>query len=193
MTDYYFDIETVPKDPNDSNEKASLNPRTGKIATIQYQKLDSRTGTPEEELKILMEWESSEREILEKFKPLITGYAWDFIPVGYSLNFEYGFLKCKLKEYFNIEFHAEAFLERPKHDLHIIGVILNDGNFKGATLDSFTDKLHGGLYVPLWYKKQEYDKIEGYIRMEAESFLTFWQKLKKELPRLFPTKSLAQG
>ena len=186
LADYYFDIETVHKDAKDPNPKANLNPTTGKIATIQYRKLDTRTGHPLEDLTILKEWGgSSERKILELFKPLITGNPWDFIPLGYNLKFEFEFLRQKFKDYFDVDFSADDFMERPKNDLKLIGVILNDGIFKGATLDSFTDKEHGGFKVPVWYREKEYDRIIDYVRKEADAFLTFWQRLKKELPYLF--------
>ena len=186
MTDYYFDIETVPKKPNDLDKKANLEPSTGKIATIQYQKLDTRTGAPIESLTILKEWTSCERKILEEFKPLATTNPWHFIPVGYNLNFEFKFLRHKLKEYFDLDFSADHLLDRPKNDLKLIGVILNDGQFTGATLESFTDKKHGGEKIPLWYKEEEWDKITGYVTMEANAFIAFWQELKKQLPQLFP-------
>jgi len=185
LADYYFDIETVPKKPNDLDRKANLEPSTGKIATIQYQKLDTRTGAPIEPLTILKEWTSCERKILEEFKPFITTNPWHFIPVGYNLNFEFKFLRHKLREYFDHDFSADHFLERPKNDLKLIGVILNDGQFTGSTLDSFTDKKHGGEKIPIWYRQEEWDKIIDYVRMEANAFTAFWLQLKKQLPQLF--------
>lgn len=186
MVEYYFDIETVPRDPNDPNEKASLDPKTGKIITIQYQKVDTNTGSPLEPLTILKEWETSEHMILEQFKPLITVNPWDFIPLGYNLTFEFKFLRHKFKEYFDLDFSADDFLDRPKNDLKLVGVILNNGIFIGASLDSFTDKEHSGFKIPIWYREGKYDEIIDYVHKEADAFLTFWQKLKKELPRLFP-------
>ena len=60
MSDYYFDIETNPggQRPDYKNDE---------ILTIQLQGLDSRTGESKGELNILKSWESSERDILEKF------------------------------------------------------------------------------------------------------------------------------
>ena len=192
MTDYYFDIETAPSDPNDSKEKANLDPKTGKIITIQYQEVDPKTGMPIAPLTILKEWEkeSSEQIILEKFKPLITCGCWDFIPLGYNLWFEFKFLKHKFKEYFNMDFPAEDFIGRPKNDLHLIGVILNEGNFRGSGLDSFTDKEHGGSKVPIWYREKNYDAIVDYVEKETDAFLKFWQSIKKELPLMFRRKTM---
>ena len=56
MADYYFDIETAHKVPNDPNERANLEPDTGKIITIQYCRIDRATGSPVEPLTVLKEW-----------------------------------------------------------------------------------------------------------------------------------------
>ncbi len=46
MAEYYFDIETYsPRD--------KPNPETDKIITIQFQRIDLRTGKPKEDLVIL--------------------------------------------------------------------------------------------------------------------------------------------
>ena len=60
MPDYYFDIETNPggQMPDFAGDE---------ILTIQFQRLDSRTGERKGELNVLKSWESSERDILEKF------------------------------------------------------------------------------------------------------------------------------
>ncbi|MEE9282696.1 MAG: hypothetical protein V3U49_01320 [Nitrososphaerales archaeon] len=186
MPDYYFDIETGHKNLHDPNPRANLDPKHGRIITIQFQQLDSRTGSPLEPLTILKEWESSEAKILGEFKPLITQNWWNFIPVGFNLNFEFKFLREKFKEYFVFDFSADAWLDRPKKDLKVIGVILNQGTFKGATLDSFTKKPTSGAKIPEWYREGDsgYSKILDYVKYETESFLTFWQKLKKNLPSL---------
>ena len=185
-TDYYFDIETALKDPK-SDEKA-VDPNTAKIITIQYQRLDTQTGEPVEDLTVLKEWEdgNSEKKILEEFKPLITGWIFDFIPLGFGLKFEFKFLNNKLKEHFDQHFPAEAWIERPKNDLRMIGAILNNGIFKGASLDSFTDKEGNGKLVPTWYKDERYDEILNYVKNEAKATTDLWQKLKKLLLENFP-------
>ncbi|MFC1505455.1 hypothetical protein ACFLQ6_00125 [Thermoproteota archaeon] len=185
MAEYYLDIETVPKDPEDPNDRANLNPTTGKIITIQYQRVETISGAPIGPLKILTEWDKSEREILEEFLPLFTGNPWAFIPLGYNLNFEFNFLRKKSKEYFSRDLSVDEFLDRPKNDLKLVGVILNNGSFKGATLDSFTEKEHGGYKIPVWYKDERHDQIIDYVTKETHSFLTFWQKLKEDLPKVF--------
>ncbi|MCJ7769174.1 MAG: hypothetical protein MUO92_01675 [Dehalococcoidales bacterium] len=54
MADYYFDIETNPKE-----ERPDF--KGDDILTIQYQQIDSRTGEKKDELVILKSWESSEK------------------------------------------------------------------------------------------------------------------------------------
>ena len=161
-----------------------------KIITIQYQQLDQQTGKPLEPLTILKEWESSEKEILEKVRDQgiignVKEKKWKIIPVGYNLDFEYKFLARKFDEYFGIESSIENWLEKPKKDLKLIGIVLNKGTFKGATLSNFTKKLQNGENVPIWYNNKKYDMILEYIINETESFIEFWQKLNYELPRLY--------
>jgi len=174
---YYFDIETT-----------GINENVDKIITIQYQQVNVGNGKPIGDLTILKEWEdnSSEKKIVEQIKPLVTSDIWNFVPIGCSLHFEYKFLKSKFEKYFNFKFFAEDFLERPKIDLGIIGVILNGGEFYGSSLGNFSSKIDKGYIVPAFYKNKEYDKIIGYIQNETEAYLEIWQKLLKMLPPLFP-------
>ena len=80
MAEYYFDIETYsPKEKPD--------PETDKIITIQFQRIDLRTGEPRGELIILKEWESSEKEIVTQFfnQFFRDGLSvWNFVPVGFN-------------------------------------------------------------------------------------------------------------
>ena len=51
MAEYYFDIETYsPREKPD--------PETDKIITIQFQRIDLKTGEPRGDLIILKEWKS---------------------------------------------------------------------------------------------------------------------------------------
>ena len=186
MAEYYFDIETAHKDLDSPDPRGNLDPKRGRIIIISYQQLDSRTGEQIGPLTILKEWDSSEKEILEEFRPLITQNWWNFIPIGYNLNFEFKFLREKFKEYFGFDFSCDKWLERPKKDLISIGVMMNRGAFKGATLDSFTNKPTDGSKVPVWYREGSdgYTRISDYVKEEAEAFVTAWRTLKRDIPKL---------
>lgn len=181
MAEYYFDIETY-------SPGESPNPETDKIITIQFQRINLRSGEPRGELKILKEWESSEKEIVTRFFNQFFREGlriWDFIPVGFNLNFEWEFLISKFKKYLGKEFTSrDLHYKRPHLDLKPVVVLLNDGKFVGAKLDKFTNKSHDGKLVKEWYKNEQYDKIEQYIKDEAKLFLEFLQKIMKNIHKL---------
>jgi len=187
LVDWYFDIETAKLDPQDTNSNANLDPKTGKIITIQFQQVNEDSCEPIGPLKILKEWEqgSSELSILEQVKPRFTGNPWDFVMLGYNLSFEYKFLSAKFRQYFNFELSANNWLERPLKDMKLIGVILNNGTFKGASLSSFTNKSQEGAMVPVWYENKEYGRILEYVEREAKSFLKTWKEVNFELRKKF--------
>lgn len=84
MSNYYLDIETT-----------GTNPAIDKIVTIQFVELERNTAVQKGELRILKEWESSEKDILTRFmqeSPVLDRYSFAFVPVGYNLFFEYKFL-----------------------------------------------------------------------------------------------------
>lgn len=186
LAEYYFDIETAHKDLHDPDPRGNLDPKRGRIIIISYQQLDSRTGEQIGPLNILKEWDSSEREILDEFRPLITQNWWNFIPIGYNLSFEFKFLREKFSEHFGFDFSGEQWLERPKKDLQTIGVMMNRGAFKGSSLDSFTSKPTDGGKISGWYRDGDegYTKIMDYVNEEVEAFVTAWRTLKRELPKL---------
>ncbi len=173
MTNFYLDIETT-----------GLNPRKDKIITIQYQELDRSTGEPISELKILKEWESSEKEIIEKFlisTKIKSDYPFDFIPIGYNLGFANSFLKTRMAFH---ELKSIYILSRPFIDLRVIGILMNNGEFKGAGLDQLTKKPKLSSNIPIWYENKEYEKIILHINNKTKEFIKFNHWLYKKLPSL---------
>ena len=173
MTNFYLDIETT-----------GLNPIKDKIITIQYQELDRTTGEPISELKILREWESSEKEIIEKFlinTKIKSDYLFDFIPVGYNLGFVNSFLKSRMA---SNNLKPLYILSRPFIDLRAIGILMNKGEFKGSGLDNLTKKLKLSDNIPFWYENKEYEKIISHVKNKTKEFIKFNSWLYKKLPSL---------
>lgn len=175
MSEYYFDIETY-------SPEEKPNPERDKIVAIQFQRIDLRTGKPNGELTILKEWESSEENIVkELFHQFFSDgtSVWNFIPVGFNLNFEWEFLIAKFEKYIGKKLTSRNLhYERPHLDLRPIVVLLNGGSFKGAKLDKFTSKPCDGKSIKDWYEKKEFDKIEEYIKNEADAVLEFLQRIE---------------
>jgi len=173
MTNFYFDIETT-----------GLNPRKDKIITIQYQKLDRTTGEPISELKILKEWESSEKKIIAKFlidTKIIYDYPFNFIPVGYNLGFVNSFLKSRM-DFNNLK--PIYILTKPFIDLRAIGILMNKGEFKGSGLDQLTNKPKSSNNIPIWHENKEYEKIISHIKEKTKEFIEFNSWIYKKLPSL---------
>lgn len=172
MGQFYFDIETT-----------GLDPSVDKIVSIQVQELDRNTGEKIGELIILKEWESSEKEILEKFifGSGIFDYSFNFIPVGYNLGFEHKFLmeRTKINNLPVIDILTKPFI-----DLRVIGILMNRGEFKGSGLDKITGKKSDGSQLPIWYKERQFDKILDYVKVEAEEFIKLNVWLYKKMPQL---------
>ena len=169
----YLDIETTGLDPLQS-----------KIITIQYVQLERNTAMRVGPLKILKEWESDEKTILKKFiseSGVGDKYPFAFIPVGYNLEFEHKFFwqRCMSNGLQPVDI-----LNRPFLDLKTVGVIMNKGEFKGASLDKLTNKPQSGRNIPRLYHEKNYGEIESYIKKEAESFCKWLAKLYVRLPKL---------
>lgn len=183
MPEYYFDIETVPLEQFRNDDRASFDPLKAKVISIQYQQLDSRTGQPLSELKLLKEWEPglSEKGIIEQFKKTyIDGGIWNFIPVGNNLLFECRFMKNKLKEYCNVD--GLKLGQRPMIDLKHTLVIANNGSFKGY--DRLLGKSGLAGNMTKWYYDKNWSMVEQYVKQEALDFVKAYSILKTQLPRI---------
>lgn len=179
MSDYYFDIETNSKTPKPDY-------KSDEILTIQFQQIDSRTGAKEGELTILKSWESSERDILERFYSTFSpGDLWRFVPIGCNLSFDFFSLLYRWRG-IGIEVQPKVlFSEHPYIDIKSILVIFNGGSFKGANLEKFVGKQYSGLKVSEWYAEKDYASVQEYIEDEAERFINLYQFLIQRLPNIW--------
>ena len=179
MSEYYFDIETKPKE-----EKIDY--KNDEILTIQFQPIDSGTGEKEGDLTILKSWESSERDILERFHSIFSPEdVWKFIPIGCNLSFDFFSLLYRWRR-IGIDVQPKIlFSGHPYIDIKSILVIFNSGSFKGATLGKFIGKQYSGLKVSEWYAEKDYASIQKYIEDEAEGFIKLYQFLIQRLPSVW--------
>ena len=181
MPAYYFALEGYQ-----AGEKPD--PAVDSLITIQYQKIDLTSGEPLEKLTVLKGWESSEKDIVTRFynEFLRPGMpVTHFIPVGMNLDYAFEMLIAKCKQY-NLPglTSRQLYYQRPRFDLAPVIVLLNDGRFKGATLDTFSSKKTDAGRINKWYGNKEFKKIEYTLQDEAEIFLKLLQYLSKYKTRL---------
>jgi hypothetical protein len=180
MDGHYFDIETYSK-----GEKPD--PKEDKIITIQFQKINLETGKAISNLKILKEWEEGEEEIVKIIFRWFFTRPWQFIPIGFNLNFEWQFLKEKFIKYGLVKTDIELdffYNQFPQIDLKSIA-ILKAGSFKGASLSSISNKKEDGNIIKELYENNDYEKIENYIIDETKSFLELYEKYHKIIKENF--------
>ena len=171
IMNYYLDIETTGLDPLHS-----------KIITIQYMELERNTAKPISPIKILKEWESDEKTILTKFiSDFVPESQWAFVPIGFNLQFEHSFFwqRCISNGLQPVDIFNGPFL-----DLKTVAVLMNKGEFKGASLHKMTNKPHGGGNIPQLYGEKKYAEIESYIKKETEEFCSWCSALYVKLPKL---------
>jgi len=176
MTQFYLDFET-----------SGIDPQKDKIISIQYQMLDFKTAAPRGPLVILKEWESSEKEILKEFIEVLNpSDNWDFVPIGYNIKFELYFLQKRLKKVLKYELSDDwLYYEMPRIDIKDTLILVNEGKFKGTTLDWFIGKEMDDSQVPELYAQKNYAAIEDYVTEEAVRFLHVYQFFKRKLPKLY--------
>jgi DNA polymerase elongation subunit (family B) len=179
MSDYYFDIETYSKtkDPDFNNDE---------IIAITYQQIDSRTGDVKGKLNILKSWESSEKEILQRFYPIFNvENKWDFVPIGYNLSFDFTSLIYRWRK-MDIKVNGKSllslFAQRAYIDIEPVVIIFNHGRFEGAKLEKFAGKRYSGSKIREWYEKKDYPAIQDYIEDEIDRFLKLYQFSVQRLP-----------
>ncbi len=180
MSNYYFDIETNPRNTG------KIDYKNDEILTIQFQPIDSRTGEKKGKLNILKAWESSEKDILERFYSTFNPEnTWKFVPIGYNLSFDFFSLLYRWRK-IGIEVKPRIlFSEHPYIDLKSTLLIFNRGEFKGADLGKFIGKRFSGLKVSEWYAQKDYASIQEYIEDETNRFIKLYQFLVQRLPSLW--------
>jgi hypothetical protein len=185
MPAYYFAMEGYH-----AGDKP--NPATDTVITIQYQKIDLTTGEPLEKLTILKAWEDSEKSIVTRFynQFLKAGIpVTHFIPVGINLDYAFELILAKCRQYHLPALTShQLYYQRPRFDLAPVIVLLNDGRFKGASLDTFSAKKSDAGRINTWYERKEFKPIEHTLQDEAETFLKLLQYLSKYKTRLGVTR-----
>ena len=144
--------------------------------------LERNTAKPMSPLKILKEWESDEKTILTKFiSDFVPESQWAFVPIGFNLQFEHSFFwqRCISNGLQPVDIFNGPFL-----DLKTVAVLMNKGEFKGASLHKMTNKPHGGGNIPQLYGEKKYAEIESYIKNETDEFSNFCSRLYVEMPQL---------
>lgn len=173
LTEYYFDVETT-----------GIDFEKDKIITIQWQELGF-SGEPVGELNILKSWESSEKDILQKFFPnLICSPPWNFIFIGKNMGFDFSMLSQRLKHYDIGKFDLCCLQERFTLDIKPLLILLNSGRFSGYHKLLPKTNPTENKDIPDLYNSGKFDEIIQYIVDEAKDFTDVFQHLKKEIPRL---------
>lgn len=183
MPEYYLDMETTGLDPKDDQ-----------IITIQYQRLGMISGREEGPLNILRSWDSSEKDIIERFLPQFTGGGpFSFVTIGLNIPFMYSFLVERARIH-GLDSPDPLYIlgRKPYLDLKPFLVVMNKGSFKGASLDRFADLSFTGDMIPKMFYSQEFNRIEECIKEEAREFQKLYRHLKERAPSLLMIKGSVQ-
>lgn len=176
MPEFYLDLETYsPTKPIDFYKDP--------IITIAYQQINAKTGEVLTPLTILKSWESSEAEILEQFYQTFNiGNRWAFVPVGYKLaDFDFVMLGTHWRK-IGKAIDAKEIYNHPFMDLYTTALLCNGGEFKGCSLHNIAGKQGNGGEIAELYQNKAYDKIEAYIKDEAQAFNKFFAFLVNDMP-----------
>lgn len=192
MPDYYLDIETYSP-----NESPDFN--TDKIIAITYQHIDSRTGLVKGDLKILKEWESSEKTILTDFykifhiaNPNDMKAKWNFVAIGHNLSSDFAHLAHRWN---TVGINVKAtplFAQHPYIDIQSTLIMMNKGDF-GATLHKFAGTTWKGSAIAEWYQNKDYKSLQSYIEDETTCFLKWYQYFVQRLPEVWAEYAIKSG
>lgn len=179
MTEYYLDIET-----------SDLDMWAEQVIAVAYQPI--RFGAPEGHLTVLKAWNlGGEERVLRDVTRLgvfETGreHGFDFVPVGTNLSFDLTFMiarmsRLEIRKWSHREI-LDFFHDKATKDIKHVLVLMNDGEFRGSGLDTFSSKkkVRGAAVVEMWRRK-DYRGIEEYIQQDADAFFEVYGKLVRAL------------
>jgi len=182
MNEYYFDIET-----------SGLDLWKEQVVAVAYQPIVS--GAPADDLTILKAWDrGGEERVLRQVLKLGVfeadrDNAFAFVPIGTNLLFDLTFLIARMDRLGIRKWKPREVLHffhnKPTKDIKHVLVLMNEGRFKGSSLDAFsTKKRTGGAAVVDMWRRKDYKGIEEYIREDAEAFFEIYVKIVPSLSEL---------
>jgi len=160
---FYLDVETTGDDPQQD-----------RIVSIQYQQLGDDLA-PVGPFQIMAEWEWGEKQILYMIlEKGVLEPTWDFVPVGNRVRFDLTFLIERATRWQLLAWDPARILyfwyTKPLLDLQPLLVLMNRGEFAGASLHAFSDKERGAR-VPAMYREGRYAEIIEYVTRERNAAL----------------------